>query len=384
MPAGGAQGPGPEPGDRFAGIDATRAVAALAVLASHVIQTLTWRIPGWDSTAGRAAPVVHALTGTTGAWGVGLFLVVSGLCIHLPMARRLGGDPGARLDVRGFYRRRFVRIYPPYLAAMVLSAAVAWAMPAALSRSALVQVPTLAQVASHLLLVHTAVPGHDSAISAVFWTIALEAHFYALYPLLLAFRRRVSMAGLCASLLAVAIGARLVALAFLPARDWLLVDESILRRGWEFCLGMWVAERLVHEPRSRPGARLAWASLALVTLAGGIAVALVPGGLRVRAFLWPVLFAAAVEAAARSQAGSAASRRPLRWLGERSYSLYLVHPVGLALAIVILPGWAAARGAGCAAMLFCTAAVFLAFYRLVERPFAVRRATVPACPSPSS
>ncbi len=363
----------PRPGaTRYPGIDATRAIAALAVLVSHLTQTLTWRIPGWTATAGPLSGPVHAFTGTTGAWGVGLFLVVSGACIHLPMARRLG-DPGATLDIRAFYRRRFFRIYPPYVAALALSAAVAWAMPATLLRSTLLGVPGPAQLATHLLLIHTAFPGHHSGVSAVFWTIALEAHFYLLYPALLAIRRRVGMPGLCAILLAVAILARLGAIAFLPPGGWLLVDDSFLRRGWEFSLGMWLAERLGRDERSWSAGRVAWTGLALVTVLGGIGLALVPGGLRVRAFLWPLLFAACVEAAARWRPGGGAAGRLAGWLGERSYSLYLVHPIGLALVIWLVPGWAQARGAAGVAMLVCTAAVFIAFYALIEQPFAVWR-----------
>ena len=364
----------PSPGAaRLPGIDATRAVAALAVLLSHLTQTLTWRIPGWAATAGPLERPVHAFTGTTGAWGVGLFLVVSGACIHLPMARRLA-DPGAVLDTRAFFRRRFVRIYPPYLAALVLSAAVAWAMPAALLRSTLLGVPGPAQLASHLLLIHTAFPGHHSAVSGVFWTIALEAHFYLLYPLLLRLRRRVGMPGVCAILLALSVVSRLAALALLPPARWQLVDDSFLRRGWEFSLGMWLAERLGRDGRSRRGARTAWVGLALATLLGGIGLALVPGGLRVRAFLWPFLFAATVEAAARWRPGGGLAGRLASWLGERSYSLYLVHPIGLAIAMWLVPGWAGARGTGGAAMLVCVTAVFVAFHELIEKPFAGRRA----------
>lgn len=364
---------------RLPGIDVTRAVAALAVVASHLVQMLTWRIPGWEAAAGGLAGPVHALTGTMGAWGVGLFLVVSGFCIHLPMARR---EPGARLDVSAYLRRRLSRIYPPYLAALALSAAVAVAAPAEALRSTLLGVPTAAQLTSHLLLVHTAVPGHAGAASAVFWTIALEAHFYVLYPLLLALRRRVGMPGLCALLLGVALASRLLAVALLPPARWPLVDDSFLRRGWEFGLGMWVAERLSADGRPWTAGRGGWAGLALLTSLGGLGLALAPGGHRVRAWLWPILFAIAVEASARWRPGAGWAERAGRWLGVRSYSLYLVHPIGLALPVLLVPGWAAARGAACAAMLVSVAAVFLPFYALVERRFAVRATPAPAGAGP--
>jgi peptidoglycan/LPS O-acetylase OafA/YrhL len=110
----------------------------------------------------------------------------------------------------------------------------------------------------------------------------------------------------------------------------------------------------------------------VVTLAGGLALALLPGGLRLRAFLWPPLFAVAVDAAARWTGPPAWPERAARWLGERSYSLYLVHPVGLALGLWAWSVWHGPRLAGAALMLGCTALLFLAFYRVVERRFAVR------------
>ena len=52
--------------------------------------------------------------------GVAIFFVVSGFCIHLSFRR---GAPG---DWRGFFIRRFFRIYPPYFLAVLIFAFFFW------------------------------------------------------------------------------------------------------------------------------------------------------------------------------------------------------------------------------------------------------------------
>jgi peptidoglycan/LPS O-acetylase OafA/YrhL len=169
----------------------------------------------------------------------------------------------------------------------------------------------------------------------------------------------VGIAWTCAALLTLAVAARVVAKATLSADLAEVVDVSVLRRGWEFGLGMWVAERLAREGRPWRGARVAWLGLGGVTLAAGLGLAFLPGGLRVRAFAWPLLFAVAVEWAARAGGPASLLERLARWVGERSYSLYLVHPVGLALGMWVYAGWQDGRAAGAAVMLCCTGLLFV-------------------------
>src|SRR5690348_15058864 len=69
-----------------------------------------------------------------GEYGVQLFLVISGYCIHARWARNV--DISARVEFMGFWRRRLTRLYPPYVLALAASAAVmlaaVWFFPAAL------------------------------------------------------------------------------------------------------------------------------------------------------------------------------------------------------------------------------------------------------------
>src|ERR1700750_3442775 len=55
-----------------------------------------------------------------GAWyAVPLFFLLSGFCIHLPNIKYLRDNQS--LPVKEYIKRRFLRIYPPYLVALIVS-----------------------------------------------------------------------------------------------------------------------------------------------------------------------------------------------------------------------------------------------------------------------
>jgi peptidoglycan/LPS O-acetylase OafA/YrhL len=82
----------------------------------------------------------------------------------------------------------------------------------------------------------------------------------------------------------------------------------------------------------------------------------------------------------------ALATRPMRWLGRRSYGIYLIHTLALTVAEKVVPGGAPVRtlwlGVGCLALTLVAGDVA---HRLVEVPFiqlgrrwAGRRGRVPA------
>ncbi len=54
----------------------------------------------------------------------------------------------------------------------------------------LLSVPTPGQFVAHVFMVHTFVRDAFFSINGVLWTIAVETHFYLLYPIFLVFQRR--------------------------------------------------------------------------------------------------------------------------------------------------------------------------------------------------
>jgi peptidoglycan/LPS O-acetylase OafA/YrhL len=353
------------------GLDVVRALAALAVLACHVVQATTVWSPVWLASAfARFSPLITTAMEEAGAWGVGIFFVLSGLCIHLPLARHLAHGAPPKVELGSYLKRRFKRIYPPHLVVLLLSAALALVLPlAAYGVHPMISVPTRVQLAAHLVMLHTFLPNAFYSINHVLWTIALEAHFYLLYPLLILARRKRSMGVLCACLFALSIAVHLgtKALGFGPVVRAIL-EQSVACRFWEWVLGCWLAERIATR-----GVKLGtrhWAifgGLFATWLVAAIGRDTVPYGTMILPMVMPPVFAFALYAACGMSVreGSALVR-----VGTASYSLYLVHPIALSLVLVGLR----AAGASSVAleMVACVAGALLAmtfFHKYVERSF---------------
>ena len=108
-----------------------------------------------------------------GNFGVAVFFVISGFCIQLSYAR------SAQAGFRAFYIRRFFRIYPPYLVALLFFAVV---FPP--TRLGFAKLWDWAQFGSHLLLVHNFDARAFDGINGAFWSIAVEVQLYLLFPVL--------------------------------------------------------------------------------------------------------------------------------------------------------------------------------------------------------
>jgi len=353
------------------GLDAVRALAAMAVLACHAVQATTVWSPRWVSNGGAAwaAPIRTAME-EAGAWGVGIFFVLSGLCIHLPLARKMALGAPPQIDAPSYFRRRLRRIYPPHLIALGLSAVVAAALPLAhIVVHPMISAPAFRQLAAHLLMVHTFVPSAFYSINHVLWTIAVETHFYLLYPLLLAARRRIGTGTLCVVLLGISLALRMTGKVFaFDAEMKLILERNFVCRFWEWTLGCWLAERIVNRGiELTPNLRALLGGL-LVTYAISLGLRnLLPYGGIWSGTLMPLLFALALTAAC----GLAAQPDSfLVRVGKASYSLYLVHPIALSIALVTTraAGITSAWIEFAIAVPFAFAATFL-FFRCVEQHY---------------
>ncbi len=248
----------------------------------------------------------------------------------------------------GFYARRARRILPA--ATLVLLVVVAYAgarLPpprvAALNEDVLWSALFLANV--HLAQANVDYFMLDEAPSAVqhYWSLAVEEQFYLVWPVLLllmvALRRgsdHRSATALAASRVRLVAG--VVVVVWCASLSWSLLLTgrspnaayfSSLTRVWELATGVLLAlgSRHLHALRSSARHALAAGGLLLVVAA---AVAYddttpFPGWQA----LLPVLGTAAVLAAGTGSEPAGASRvltwRPLPWIGDVSYSLYLWH-----------------------------------------------------------
>ena len=104
-----------------------------------------------------------------------LFFVLSGFCIHLPVAKKKHLP-----NWKAYALRRFFRIYPPYLVTLVSCFLVAW-----LLRTSWQPSEQKLYGASAALLQNWFYAGGQVGMNPSLWSIPVEVEFYLVYPLLL-------------------------------------------------------------------------------------------------------------------------------------------------------------------------------------------------------
>ena len=370
------------------GPDAASARGASAPTASLALERSERRadIPGLRGVAVLLVIGVHAAGfPRSGFVGVDIFFVISGFVIAnrlLEEAERTGS-----ISLPRFYVRRFQRIAPAALLTLGAVALAATVLPAA--RRASVLADTLWAAAGggnlRMLLAPAERQGGFLQVSPVgpFWSLGVEEQFYAVLPVVLlsawcigARRQAAYRWVLGAAAAGVAASLALAAAAGLSDPD--AAYYSTAARGWELGIGVVLA---ILAPRFRRlGTRarsvLGFTALAAVELA---AVAWQQGSYPLPAGLVPVGGAAALIIAGTGGTSSVTrvfASAPLRWVGDRSYSLSLWHFPILVFMLVAQPS---GRGDVIAESLVLTVIVASLSYRFVERPVsALFRHTRPA------
>jgi peptidoglycan/LPS O-acetylase OafA/YrhL len=170
------------PSGRFENIDALRGIAALGVVFYHAVMQAGSAVPG---NIFRWPVKLLQFVSSFGYIGVFLFFVISGFCIHLQWAKARANNQPPAIRFLPFWRRRFRRLYPPYLIAFAL-----FMLMAALSTGISVTHFFVYDVVMHLLMLHNLDPKTCYSINGVFWTLAIEEQLYLAYFLLLFLRSR--------------------------------------------------------------------------------------------------------------------------------------------------------------------------------------------------
>lgn len=306
-------------------LDGVRCCAALYVLLHHVFlssfvgfprNTGPWYL-GW---------LVY------GHLGVVVFIVVSGYSLSLAPVRN-----GHRLvgGVRRFARGRAWRILPPYWVALVLSMAIVHWITAPLNGHDV----TVKSLVVHGLLLQDIVG--SPVPNGTFWSIAVEAQIYVAFPVLLWVNRRYSAA------VTVAVTTLLVSLSYelavhVPAFAKVNHLNQQLLVG--FVMGMLAADLSTRSSVQRHGRAVLQLAAAL-TLLTAIAFSVAGSSRVVAAYFWIDMVVAAIAAIAlcgmtvRPDAvlPRLLAAKPFRFVGEYSYSIYLIHgPILLAIDLRIM------------------------------------------------
>ena len=187
----------PQSSSRLVAIDLLRGVAAIAVVVTHL--PFSWAGGTEREVAADALAIPAWATAFTnyGSYGVHLFLVISGFCIHMQWARRM--DSTGEVKFFDFWKRRLARLYPPYFVALVCSLG-GLAVIARLSGhhpggvAAMFGYPSDAQLFIDVVLLVLLAQNLNGASARIgngpFWSLALEEQLYMLYFPFLAVRRK--------------------------------------------------------------------------------------------------------------------------------------------------------------------------------------------------
>ena len=301
-------------------VDQLRGLAALAVVACHLGVSAYRDVP---NEGGSPWPWLGLVLGF-GYLGVPLFFVISGFCIHLPQARaRAVHGPAASPPVwRQFFARRFWRLYPPYLAAVLVAVVLLLLIDRALPVSS-------SAVVAQALLVHTFHPATFDGVNPPAWSLAVEAQLYAVYPVVFWLIARQGALRALAIVLGVTLAYR-VTLNFdpFPRQFGGVAWEFFLARWFEWVLGAVVAEWAVGRVRLPGVVSQPWLAATMCALGvllewhrwhHGLYTLLEP--------IYGVAFALLLCVVLRREPTGRASTmgRYLASVGLFSYSLYLLH-----------------------------------------------------------
>jgi peptidoglycan/LPS O-acetylase OafA/YrhL len=287
--------------------------------------------------------------------GVDLFFVLSGFVLtwHYVDQAQHG------VAFADFMHRRALRVVPAYYAQFLILVILA-----AVGVSD--ELPSIANTLAHLLFVHNFSFSWWDPLPKAWWTLPVEWQFYLVFPLLLAAFARYNPWRVLPALIALVVVWRVGAMAWIQHdmpqasidhRVWLI--EQLPGRIDQFAVGMATAWATMQAwPRLADSARRRLSSW--LVIGGGLAALALAYAIWARAdvfwqgnwllYSWHLFMALALAMviAGTTLGGKLATRllgnRPILWLGEISYSIYLWNIVIL-LALASLGVFADLSGA---------------------------------------
>jgi peptidoglycan/LPS O-acetylase OafA/YrhL len=300
------------------GLDGMRAIAVAAVVVYHMAPG---RFPG-------------------GFFGVDVFFVISGYLITSMLTKEWAtrGD----VSLRGFWLRRVRRLYPALVTLVVVMVLVAAVVAPSALVSTRTTVPAALVYLTNWWFIFHKVPYFQAIgrppLFIHFWSLAIEEQYYLIWPpvllVLLLWWRRPARIAVVAVAGAVASSV-LMAVMFHAGAS----TDRIYYGSDTHCQGLLLGSALgLVAPPSRLSAHVSLKARRCLDGAGalGLATIVVMMALvgQASAFTWRgglalVVVLAGVAAVVAAHPASRMSRLlsvpPLRWLGTRSYSVYLWH-----------------------------------------------------------
>lgn len=354
---------------RLSGLDGLRALAVILVIVYHLF-------PQWWFDGGFI--------------GVDVFFVISGFLITTLLLRERERD--GRVSLVGFWRRRARRLLPALALVLLVCSTAAWLIGGDILVRLGAQVLGALTFSYNWVAIAIGEGYFGASTPELFrnlWSLGIEEQFYVLWPLVLPLL-----------LFLPAVWARVGAVLVLAVASAVWMGTIVVTTGdasrayygtdshaFGILLGVALAfgaHRMLQAPApwtTRAGVRRTVVAAGVVAVAGLLALALIrptdtvvtfPLTIAAASLLSGVAILASVWPA--SPLGPALDRQPLRWIGERSYGLYLWHWPLLVLIVAATAGTAPEAGVPVwvgAVTLALTVGVAELSYRALETP--VRR-----------
>jgi peptidoglycan/LPS O-acetylase OafA/YrhL len=268
--------------------------------------------------------------------GVDIFFVISGYVITNLLRRQPADVVGANL--RAFYTRRICRIVPAASLVLIATTIAAYvAFRSTIDQALFGDVRWSSMFAANFRFIRTAtpydIPGVFPSLVNQYWSLAVEEQFYLVFPLVV-----FTLAWLTPPRLRTRVLAGVVLSGLLVSASWSAHITPIhpqssyyspFTRFWELALGAAIALIPPHLAQRTPRLNRVAAVAALVVIAVCVFAIGGPNGFPGLIAWWPC--GAAAVLIWTGTAGSAVApwywmtRRPVTYVGDISYSLYLFH-----------------------------------------------------------
>ncbi len=339
-------------GQQLRSMEGLRGLAVFMVFVVHYVTLAKpWLAP--SSLSARFADALHNIGNT----GVDLFFVLSGYLIYGTLIRR-------PYVLRKYLSRRAQRIYPAFLAVFALYFVLSWLFPIHSKIPWGQPGAALIYVAQNLALMPGMFP--IEPIITVAWSLSYEVFYYLAVPVLIgslklrAWKRRNRMA-------------LFLAMAVVLTAYCAMTGTTQIRLVM-FIAGILLFEILEDETLPR------FDGLGLVALVSGMLAIelLVEGPVRFVVLFVSFLGLCYGAFGCKGVVYGMFCWKPLRWLGNMSYSYYLVHGLALKIAFDLLsravPGqgvWVTGYWLMFPAMFMLTLVPATVLFATVEKPFSL-------------
>ncbi|GAA2912599.1 peptidoglycan/LPS O-acetylase OafA/YrhL/lysophospholipase L1-like esterase [Microbacterium keratanolyticum] len=351
------------------------------------------RYPGLDGLRAIAVALVviyHLFPGSplrSGFVGVDVFFVVSGFLItSLLLQSSPAGRLGSRASLVDFWTRRARRLLPALGLVVTTCATAAWFIGGDVLVDLGRQVLGAATFSYNWVSLTSGADYFAATSPELFrnlWSLAVEEQFYVLWPLLLPLLLMVRRSGARIALALVAAAGSAWWMAQLAAagdvtRGYYGTDSHAFGILLGIALAITGLGRIEHEWMLRPAARRSAAVLGVAGLAAIATSALLPETPDAATFPGSLLLASlgtigVVVASVWPQArfGIRLDIAPLRWIGDRSYGIYLWHWPVLVLVVAATSGGSVdlrVPPTAAAVTLVLTLVLAALSYRFIEMP----------------